>query len=81
MLFRSICTLDEAKRQRTRLLNTTFLVVFTAVGVYILWTYVILHYWGIAAGLPWAQYDETWAIPVSAVLLGLAILASFFRKQ
>lgn len=75
---RGICTLDEAKRQRNRVLNAALLVAFTSVGIYILWTYVILHYWGIAAGLPWAQYDESWAIPTSAVLLGLAALASFF---
>jgi len=74
---RGICTLEEAKRQRQRLINASLLVVFTAIGVYILWTYVILHYWGIAAGLPWKQYDESWAIPTSIVLLVLAILATF----
>ncbi len=71
-----ICTIDEAKRQRNRLINVSLLAVFTAAGIYILWTYVILHYWGIAAGLPWAQYDESWAIPTSAVMLVLALAAS-----
>jgi hypothetical protein len=28
-----------------------------------------VHYAGIAAGLPWAQYDESWALPASLVLL------------
>ena len=32
-------------------------------------TLVVLHYWGIWAGLPWAQYsDEYWAIPLAGVL-------------
>ncbi len=78
---RGICTLEEARRQRQRLINAGLLVVFTAIGVYILWTYVILHYWGIAAGLPWAQYDEKWAIPTSIVLLALAVLATFGLRR
>ncbi|HYM11408.1 MAG TPA: hypothetical protein VEU62_11785 [Bryobacterales bacterium] len=73
---RGICTLDEARRQRNRILNVSFLAVFTATGIYVFWTYVVLHYWGIAAGLPWAQYDETWAIPTGLILLALAVAAS-----
>jgi hypothetical protein len=77
---RGICTLDEAKRQRTLLFNVSFLVVFTACALYIFWNYVVLHYWGIAAGLPWAQWDESWAIPTSAVLLTLAAAAFFLIR-
>lgn len=73
-----ICSLDDARRQRTRLLNVTLLVLFTASALYIFWNYVVLHYWGIAAGLPWARWDETWAIPTSAVLLTLAAFAIRF---
>lgn len=65
---RGICTLDDAKRQRNRILNVSFLVLTAATGIYIFWTYVVLHYWGIAAGLPWAQYSEDWAIPTAAVI-------------
>jgi hypothetical protein len=78
---RGICTLDEARRQRNRILNVSILAVFTATGIYIFWTYVVLHYWGIAAGLPWAQYDETWAIPTGAVLLVLAAAASLLLRR
>jgi NADH:ubiquinone oxidoreductase subunit 6 (subunit J) len=71
---RGICTLDEARRQRQRIINTSLLVLVFAVGIYVFWTYIAVHYWGIAVGLPWAQYDESWAVPVSATLLGLAIV-------
>lgn len=71
---RGICTLDQARRQRTRILNMTLLVLTGAVGMYVFWTYIVLHYWGIAAGLPWAQYDELWAVPVSAVIFGAFFL-------
>ena len=78
---RGICTLDEAKRQRTRVINTALLLVITSISIYVLWTYVILHYWGIAAGLPWAQYNENWAIPTSIILLALAVAASFLLHR
>lgn len=64
---RGICTLDQAKRQRNRVVNVSLLALTATVGVYIFWTYVVLHYWGIAAGLPWAQYKEDWALPATAV--------------
>lgn len=78
---RGICTLDEARRQRTRLINAALLVSLAGAGVYIFWTYVVLHYWGIAVGLPWAQYDESWAIPASAVMLGLAAVATILIRR
>ena len=31
--------------------------------------------WGIAAGLPWGQWDESWAIPTSIALILLAAVA------
>ncbi len=75
--FRSqgVCTLDQARRQRHRILNFGVLALLTFHAVYIFWNYVVLHAWGIAAGLPWAQWDESWAIPVSAVLSAVAALA------
>ncbi|MBI3679734.1 MAG: hypothetical protein HY235_04995 [Acidobacteria bacterium] len=72
---RGICTLDQARRQRNRILNLSLLALLTFHALYVSWTYVVLHYWGIAAGLPWGQWDETWAIPVSAMLLAAAGLA------
>ena len=75
-----ICTLDQARRERNRILNVSLLVLVTGIGIYIFWTYIVLHYWGIAAGLPWAQYDESWAFPASAaVLASAAILAYVLR--
>lgn len=68
---RGICTLDQAKRQRNRIVNVSLLVLIAATGIYIFWTYIVLHYWGIAAGLPWAQYDENWAIPAAAGVFAL----------
>ncbi len=78
---RGICTLDQARRERTRLINVVTLVGITTTGIYLFWNYIVLHYWGIAAGLPWAQYDESWAIPASAVVLGLAALGLIFMRR
>jgi len=74
---RGICTLDQARRERNRIINTSLVVVIGAIGVYIFWTYIAVHYWGIAVGLPWAQYDESWALPASAVVLALALILYF----
>ena len=74
---RGICTLDQARRERNRILNTSLVVVIGAIGVYIFWTYIAVHYWGIAVGLPWAQYDESWALPASLVVLGAAATLYF----
>lgn len=71
---KGICTLDEVRRQRNRIINTSLLVLIFAVGVYIFWTYIAVHYLGIAVGLPWAQYNEGWAIPASAAVLGAAVI-------
>ena len=75
---RGICTLDAARRECNRIINTSLLVLIFAVGVYIFWTYVAVHYWGIAVGLPWAQYDESWAVPASALVLAVAFLVYLF---
>ena len=72
-----VCTLDQARRRRNWLTNVTLLALAGSTTVYVFWTYVVVHYWGIAAGLPWAQYDESWAIPVSAVLC-VTTVALFF---
>ncbi len=71
---RGICTVDQAKRSRNRIISFSLLVLIATIGIYVFWTYVVLHYWGIAAGLPWAQYNEDWAIPTTAAILLLAFL-------
>jgi hypothetical protein len=74
---RGICTLDQARRQRNRIINTTLVILIGTIGMYIFWTYLAVHYWGIAVGLPWAQYDESWALPASAVVLLAAVILYF----
>lgn len=74
---RGICTLDQARRERNRIVNTSLVVVIGAIGVYIFWTYIAVHYWGIAVGLPWAQYDESWALPAAAIVLAFALTLYF----
>ena len=48
-----ICTLDEAKRQRQRVINTSLLVGTITVLLYLLFNFVILTELGIAMNLPW----------------------------
>lgn len=53
MYFRkkNICTFDEVKKQRTRIINTIIITVVTAVIGYIFFLYVVVHYWGVFLGL------------------------------
>lgn len=50
---KGICTLDHVKRNRNKIINTSLFVLISSIGIYTVWTYVILHYWGVAVGLPW----------------------------
>ena len=50
---RGICTLDDAKRERNRVANTTFAVFTITILAYLFWNFVILEIVGIAIGLPW----------------------------
>ena len=50
---RGICTMDEARRQRNRILNTSLAVFTAAVITYLVWNFVILEVIGIELGLPW----------------------------
>lgn len=50
---RGICTLDAARRERNRIVNTALLVLVGGVLAYLVWNYVILDLIGIAVGLPW----------------------------
>jgi uncharacterized membrane protein len=53
MYFRkkNICTFDEVKKQRTRIINTILLTLFIAIVGYIFFLYVVVHYWGVFLGL------------------------------
>ena len=48
-----VCTLDDAKRERRRVVNTSLAVFTAAVLAYLVWNFVILEIIGIAIGLPW----------------------------
>ena len=46
-------TLDDARRERRRVVNTSLAVFTSAVLAYLVWNFVILEIIGIAIGLPW----------------------------
>ena len=48
-----VCTLDDAKRERRSVVNTSLAVFTAAITVYLVWNFVILEIVGIAIGLPW----------------------------
>ena len=50
-----ICTLDDVKSERQKVINTSLLVVTTTIVVYLIWNYVILEILGIWVGLPWEE--------------------------
>lgn len=64
---RGVCTLDEARRQRNRIINVTLLTVVFAVAAYIAVMFIALEYGGAAVGLPWAP--PSWAFPAVGILL------------
>jgi len=52
---RGVCTLDQAKQERRRIINTTLAVMTSTFVIYFIWNYFILELVGIALGLPWAE--------------------------
>ena len=50
---RGVCTLDDVKRERRRVVNTSIAVFTAAIISYLIWNFVILEFVGIAIGLPW----------------------------
>ncbi|MEC7254354.1 MAG: hypothetical protein VXY42_03140 [Candidatus Thermoplasmatota archaeon] len=50
---RGICTFDEVKRQRRKVINTSLLIITVAYVSYLLFNYVILTEIGILLGLEW----------------------------
>ncbi len=52
---KGICTLDQAKKQRNKIINLALIVFVTAILFYIIWLYVIVEYAGVFLGL-WKGY-------------------------
>ena len=50
---RGICTFDDVKRQRRKVINTSLLVLITAYVSYLIFNYVILTEVGILLGIEW----------------------------
>ena len=55
---RGICTLDQAKRERRKVVNTTLLVLLISYLAYLLLNYVILTEIGLLFDLPWESSRE-----------------------
>ena len=55
--FRSkgICTIEQAKRERKRIINISLTVLISSYLLYLVFNYVILTEIGIALGLPWQE--------------------------
>ena len=52
---RGICTLNDAKKNQRRVINTSLAVFTITIIFYLFWNYVILEIIGIAIGLPWEE--------------------------
>ena len=50
---RGVCTLDDVKREKRRVVNTPLAVFTAAILTNLIWNFVILEGVGIAIGLPW----------------------------
>lgn len=44
---KGVCTLDQAKRHRNEIINTLLITGFAGVVGYIVFLYVVVHYWGV----------------------------------
>ena len=55
---RGICTLDQAIRERRKVVNTTLLVLLISYVAYLLLNYVILTEIGLLFDLPWESSRE-----------------------
>ncbi|MDC1419137.1 hypothetical protein N8653_00245 [Euryarchaeota archaeon] len=50
---KGICTLNDAKKNKNRIINTTLMVFSLSIVVYLIWNFIVLELLGIAVGLPW----------------------------
>ena len=55
-----ICTLDQAKRERRKIINPSLLVISSTYVIYLLFNYVFLTELGIAVGLPWESSRDSY---------------------
>jgi len=44
---KGVCTLDQAKRKRNEIINTSLIVLAIGVAGYLFWLYVVVHYAGV----------------------------------
>ena len=44
---RGICSIDAAKKQRTKIINITLIVLFGAIILYMVWLYVVVEIIGV----------------------------------
>jgi hydrogenase-4 membrane subunit HyfE len=56
---RGICSIEQVKRERKRIINISLTVLITSYLLYLVFNYVILTEIGIALGLPW-QDSRFW---------------------
>lgn len=56
----NICTLDQVKQNRRKIINTTLFVLSVSYALYLVFNYVILTELGIAVGLPWESSREAY---------------------
>jgi hypothetical protein len=75
-----VCTLNEARRQRNRIINTVLVALLFVIGSYTVFQFIVLAYLGAAVGMPWRP--ERSALPVAGVLLAAAglIYSRFLRS-
>ena len=50
---RGVCSLDDVKKERRKVVNTSLAVFTASIIAYLFWNFVILEILGIAIGLPW----------------------------
>jgi len=50
---RGICSIEEARKNRTKIINISLAVFTASIIVYLIWNFIILEIVGIAIGLPW----------------------------
>jgi hypothetical protein len=48
---RGICSIDQVKLQRTKIINISLLVLISAILIYIIWLYVVVELIGIGLNL------------------------------
>lgn len=52
---KGICTIDEAKKRRQEIINTTLIFLITGIIGYVFFLYVVVHYGGVFLGI-WEDY-------------------------